>query len=91
LRRPVRRSRGASSRMRRKCLQLRRISRAPAPPAVPCGSSASRVTLFRLVRALRGRELPSVCRNAPEVCRKTRRSKLNCGATFRATHVKPLH
>jgi hypothetical protein len=71
LRRPVRRSRGASSRMPRKCLSGRRISRARWAGCLPCGSSASSVTLFRVVRAQRGRELPSVCRNAPEVCRKT--------------------
>jgi hypothetical protein len=91
LRRPVRRSRSAPSRMRRKYFYRRRISRAPWAGCLPTGSSASRRRLFRLVRALRGRELPSVCRNAPEVCRKTRRYIAKFGATFRGTQVKPFN
>jgi hypothetical protein len=91
LRRPVRRSRGASSRMQHKCLWGRRISRACEPHALPTGSSASGRTLFRINRARRGRELPSVCRNAPEVCRKTWSIHAKCAATFRATRVKPFN
>jgi hypothetical protein len=58
--------------MRLKCFKQRWISGAARPLASPCGASASRDKLFRLVRALRGRDLPPVCRNVPEVCRKTR-------------------
>jgi hypothetical protein len=91
LRRPARQSRKPSSRMLRKCLSGRRISRAAWLRALPCGSSASSVTLFRFVRAPQGCELPSVCRNAPEVCRKTRRFNAKFGATFRVTRVKPFN
>jgi hypothetical protein len=72
LRRPVRRARGAAARMLHKCLSGRRISRAICAGCLPCGSSASSVTLFLINRAQRARELPSVRRNALEVCRKTR-------------------
>jgi hypothetical protein len=91
LRRSLRGFRAASSRMPHKCLSGRRISRAPWAGCLPCGSSASSRTLFRVVRAQRARQLPSVRRNAPEVCRKTRRFQLKCAATFRATRVKPLN
>jgi hypothetical protein len=47
LRRPVRRSRGASSRMLHKCLSARRISRVSCAASLRCGSSASSRTLFR--------------------------------------------
>jgi hypothetical protein len=91
LHRPVRRSRGASSRMPHKCLSGRRISRGSGAGCPSHGSSTSSRTLFRVVRAQRARELPSVRRNAPEVCRMTRRFHAKCAATFRTTHVKPLH
>jgi hypothetical protein len=66
--------------------------RAPAGlPAQPCGSSASSRRLFRFVRALRGRQLPSVCRNAPEVCRKTRRFTPSAAPHFGPPPVKPLN
>jgi hypothetical protein len=62
-----------------------------ALPDPPHSSSVSSVTLFRAVRAQHRRALPSVCRNAPEVCRMTRRFKLKCAATFRAIRVKPFN
>jgi len=71
LRRPVRRSRGAASQMPHKCLSGRRFRAAHCAGCPPCGSSASSHTLFRVGRARRGRELPSVCRDVPEVCRMT--------------------
>jgi hypothetical protein len=59
--------------------------------ALPCGSSASSRTLFRFVRVLRGPELPSFGRNAPEVCRKTRRLTLSAAPHFAPTPVKPFN
>jgi hypothetical protein len=56
--------------MSHKCFKQRWISGAARRLASPCGASASRDALFRFVRALRRRDLPSVCRNLPEVCRK---------------------
>ena len=35
--------------------------------------------------------LPSLCRNAPEVCRKTWSFHAKCAATFQATRVKPFN
>jgi hypothetical protein len=89
LRRLARRSHSASSRMLHKCLSGRRISRARELHALPCGSSASSRRLFRFVGALRGRELPSVRRNAPEVCRKTRRFTLSSAPHFGPSTLSP--
>jgi hypothetical protein len=55
----------------RKCLNGRRISHRTAPRIPSRGLSASTDAMFRPVGASRGRELPSVRRNVPEVRRKT--------------------
>jgi hypothetical protein len=54
-----------------KCFKERWISGEARPRVAPCGLSASIVALFRYRRHVASRGLPSVCRNAPEVCRKT--------------------
>jgi hypothetical protein len=58
--------------MLRKCFSQRWILQRTKPLAARCVISASSAALFRFARASQHRELPSVCRNAPEVCRKTR-------------------
>jgi hypothetical protein len=58
--------------MLHKCFRQRWISDEPMLRASPCGLSASSAAGFRFADTLRGRNLPPLCRNAPEVCRKTR-------------------
>jgi hypothetical protein len=58
----------------RKCFNQHRILDATRPPAAPCGLNACSGAVFRTHRRASGRGLPLVCRNVPEVCRKTRRS-----------------
>jgi hypothetical protein len=58
--------------MLHKCFKERRISKRTKLRALRCGLSASSAALFRCRRRVQRRDLPSVCRNAPEVCRKTR-------------------
>jgi hypothetical protein len=57
--------------MLRKCFRQRRISKRARRLASPSGASPSSDALFLLVRASCRGDLPSVCRNVPEVCRKT--------------------
>jgi hypothetical protein len=71
LRRPVRRFARRAVPDAAQVLVRRQDFRGPLGSLPACGSSTSSVTFFCVVRALRGRELPSVRRNAPEVCRKT--------------------
>jgi hypothetical protein len=61
---PARQSRSASSRMRHKCLSGRRISQRTCAACPAMRRKRFTCHAFRFVRALRGRELPSVCRNA---------------------------
>jgi anti-sigma factor RsiW len=58
--------------MRHKCFRQRWILSRASPRAAVCGSSAWSAALFRCHRHAGSGELPSVRRNAPEVCRKTR-------------------
>jgi hypothetical protein len=55
----------------RKCFNGRRILRLTEPRLAPSDLSASINATFRFVESSTGGELPSVCRNVPEVCRKT--------------------
>jgi hypothetical protein len=57
--------------MRLKCFKQQWISKPARSHAALCGVSASLGAAFCPARASGGCELPSVCRNAPEVCRKT--------------------
>jgi hypothetical protein len=59
----------------RKCFNRQRILDATRRRASPCGLSACSGALFRKQRRAKGGGLPLVCRNAPEVCRKTRRPR----------------
>jgi hypothetical protein len=61
--------------MLRKFFNGQRISEQANASRSPWSLSASSGALFRLARAPRGRRLPSVRRNAPEVCRNTRRAR----------------
>jgi hypothetical protein len=73
--------------MLHKCFNGLRISDQAKLLASRCGLSASTGSLFAAVRAPQGRDLPSLRRKAPEVCRKTHMF----GAASPAIPPKPLH
>jgi hypothetical protein len=58
----------------RKCFNQHRILDATGRRAAPCGINARSGAVFREQSPASDHGLPSVCRNVPEVCRKTRRS-----------------
>jgi hypothetical protein len=58
-----------------KCFNQRMILDATRSFVATCGLNACSGAVFRKQRRAGGRGLPLVCRNAPEVCRKTRHSR----------------
>jgi hypothetical protein len=57
-----------------KCFNQQRIFDTSRRLAAPCDLNTCGGAVFRKQRRVGNRDLPSVCRNAPEVCRKTRSS-----------------
>jgi hypothetical protein len=58
-----------------KCFNQQRIFDTSRRLAAPCGLNICGGAVFRSKRRVGNRDLPSVCRKAPEVCRKTQQLK----------------
>jgi hypothetical protein len=63
--------------MPRKCFNQQRIFDTTKRLAAPSGLNACSGAVFRTHRRAGGLGLPSVCRNVPEVCRKTQHMPVN--------------